>query len=97
MEIYEATGIIIIAMSLLYYKLSKEIENQGTIRSTQLRMMEEGLRDAGSFIDIGTKEPGFQSEDSGMGDANESAVRYSDARRRTSPKAQWELWRRLHP
>ena len=52
---------------------------------------------AGSFIDIGTKEPGFQSEDSGMGDANESAVRYSDARRRTSPKAQWELWRRLHP
>ena len=45
MEIYEATGIIIIAMSLLYYKLSKEIENQGTIRSTQLRMMEEGLRD----------------------------------------------------
>jgi hypothetical protein len=33
------------------------------------------------FIDIGTKEPGFQNEDSGMGDANESAT---SSRYRTS-------------
>ena len=40
-----------------------------------------GSATAGSFIDIGTKEPGFQNEDSGMGDANESAT---SSRYRTS-------------
>tara|TARA_B100001057_G_scaffold192128_2_gene193051 strand:+ start:309 stop:470 length:162 start_codon:yes stop_codon:yes gene_type:complete len=45
MELEQAVGIIIIAFFLLYYKLSKEIKNQGSTRSAQLRMLEEGLRD----------------------------------------------------
>ena len=45
MEVYEATIIIILGMTFLYWKLSDEIQSQGQTRTAQLKLIEEGLRD----------------------------------------------------